>query len=188
MEAILLIGLASALNINLDSGDSTTFDIGITDAVSYTLTGIDAEYLNISQNGSRITLSLSKYAPDSNFSIEFYVLKDEPGQSSGGSSSHHTNIVKQNNTNQTNCLTGKKMCSGDFVYTCDGVSWVLTEECPYGCEDNQCSQEPIKETIPEQSNKKPSTLLIIIVLSILTVFFIIYTLLKLKIIKIKKVD
>jgi len=86
LSIIFLIGFISAVDISLNPEETYTFDSGTTENVNWTISGIDSNYLNISKNGYLISVILSKYAPSSNFSMEFYVMREQSQESSNSDS------------------------------------------------------------------------------------------------------
>lgn len=107
---ILLIGIVSALDISLDAGENYVINFGNDNPVNWTISGIDEGYLNISQVNSYVTISLDKYAPSSNFSIDFYTMKEQTESSTSGGSGggydpnwkNPATIVNPVNTTSTN--------------------------------------------------------------------------------------
>lgn len=84
---IVFISLASALTDNLTAGEPYSFDLGKIYSY-YEIIGNSSEVdLNISQNGTIVTIVPSKYSNSDNFTITFYGEKDEVITSGSSSSS-----------------------------------------------------------------------------------------------------
>lgn len=144
------IGIISALNINISAGDSYTFNIGTTEKVYWNISGIEEEYLNITQDGANITITTNKYfSSDSNFKIDFYTLGKEQssdsssGGSGGGSSKVKLSICKE----RWECYDWEDCINSEQKRVCIDLNQCGTTAYK-PITFRFCSEENISETLP----------------------------------------
>ena len=168
---LLLLMISSISALEMSAGDTYEFDIGTTEHAYYNITGIDSGYLTITQDGQNIIINLSKYAPNSIFTIDFYVLR-EKRRSSGSSGVGRIEEVPINIAKIiSNCDLGAKKCVGSDLWYCENGEWKSTK-CDYDCEDGICIEEEKPET-NKTNNSIWIILLMLIGLILLVVFCII---------------
>lgn len=84
ITAILLIGLVSASSYEISAGESISFDLG-QEYEYYSIIGNSTELdLNLSQNGTIVTISFSKYSQSDSFNILFFDSEKEIINNYGG--------------------------------------------------------------------------------------------------------